>query len=163
MLEIGAGVGLAGIALACLGAKVCLTDYKSEILRLLDENIQANSLGARASSALLDWSEPTNHRRQVGQPEYDFIVLADVLYYDTGDAPGLIPTLLAKASLSTRIILAYEDRQSRESLAFFGDAKEYFRVEPIQLCTEVRREAGRRNCRAVQLFELARRSLTNET
>lgn len=93
VLELGAGTGLVGLAMAGLGADVLLTDLPS-IHANLARNIEANIEVVRqnhgsASSGVLDWSDPTNLR--VFTPERDdvgvdvhhkfaLILAADSLY-----------------------------------------------------------------------------------
>jgi predicted nicotinamide N-methyase len=158
ILEIGAGVGLAGIALASMGARVMLTDYKKNLLTLLRENISSNNLVQSAEASLIDWSDKKHHIvDQKDHQEYDYIILADVLYYDTGAAEGLVPTLLAKASAKTEILLAYEDRQNEASLAFFDRAQEHFEAEQLAIPAAVRSAVGRQKCKPVRLYRMVLR------
>jgi predicted nicotinamide N-methyase len=116
-----------------MGARVMLTDYKEKILSLLRENIAANDLDGRAKAALLDWTKNKNHVQQQKRQKYDYIILADVLYYDTGEAPGLVPTLVACATQGTEIFLAYEDRKNKASLKFFDRARVHFELEQLAI------------------------------
>jgi hypothetical protein len=170
ILEIGAGVGLTGIALASMGARVLLTDYKEEILVRLRENIMLNNLDRRVKTSLLDWTDKKNHRkRQKKQGVYDYIILADVLYYDTGAAPGLIPMLLAMAAKETQIYLAYEDRKNEASLPFFDRAREHFDLEQLVIPPAVLKSAKLPNSvvhssesKPVRLYQLVLRNMGNQ-
>ena len=52
-IELGAGVGLVGISVACMGAHVTLTDIGT-MVPLLQENVEANA-GSSAAVCKLDW------------------------------------------------------------------------------------------------------------
>lgn len=76
VLELGAGVGLAGIAARIAGANVLQTDYSEAALRFARINSLRNGL-PEPQLLLADW------RRfpQVGQ--FDLIIGADILYEKT--------------------------------------------------------------------------------
>eukprot|EP00930_Biecheleria_cincta_P035510 TRINITY_DN24422_c0_g1_i1.p1 TRINITY_DN24422_c0_g1~~TRINITY_DN24422_c0_g1_i1.p1 ORF type:complete len:284 (+),score=57.83 TRINITY_DN24422_c0_g1_i1:128-979(+) len=71
VLEVGAGVGLAGLVCQALGAaRVLLTDGE---LRLVEPLLKHHGHLPRLSSELLDW------RSDCGQEEFDLILGCDVL------------------------------------------------------------------------------------
>ncbi len=73
VLELGAGVGLAGLVAHSLGAKVWQTDHRADLLVLAAHNAQQNHL-APPSQFVADW-RTWHHRAQ-----YDLILGADILY-----------------------------------------------------------------------------------
>eukprot|EP00439_Symbiodinium_sp_Y106_P071926 s1421_g13.t1 len=76
-LELGAGTGVVGLTLGHLGAApVCITDSEKELLPLMEQNIQANSLGSCTMARRLDWGDETSYMRE----KPDLLVAADVLY-----------------------------------------------------------------------------------
>jgi tRNA1(Val) A37 N6-methylase TrmN6 len=60
VVDLGAGVGAAGLALALRvdGTKVRLVEVDAGLARLAAENVQLNGLGARVSSVVLDVAAP---------------------------------------------------------------------------------------------------------
>jgi len=80
-LELGAGTGVVGLTLGHLGADpVCITDSEKELLPLMEQNIQANSLGSCTMARRLDWGDETSYMRE----KPDLLVAADVLYEGDG-------------------------------------------------------------------------------
>jgi predicted nicotinamide N-methyase len=78
ILELGCGLGLAGIAAASAGARVVLTDYEPDALAFTRCNVERNLPGAladgRVTVDLLDW-------RSTGRgPRFDRILGADIAY-----------------------------------------------------------------------------------
>lgn len=57
ILEIGAGMGVAGLFLGLLGHKVTITDYEDDALELLRMNVKHNQLN-NVSVRKLDWNLP---------------------------------------------------------------------------------------------------------
>jgi len=85
VLELGAGIGLVGLALAAAGAEVVLTDLGSA-MALLEANVEANmaivqSSGGKAQVVELDWLVDAE-QQQAALPcgGFDLVVGADVLY-----------------------------------------------------------------------------------
>jgi len=73
-LEIGCGLGYAGLAGMKAGLSVDFTDYDSAPFRFVAESAQANGFGPdRWSTECLDW-------RQLPDRKYPVILGADVLY-----------------------------------------------------------------------------------
>lgn len=71
-LELGCGVGLAGLALLAAGGQVTFSDYEPSAVALALHNAQANGFSG-ARGMLLDWRAPPPVR-------FDFVIAADVLY-----------------------------------------------------------------------------------
>lgn len=88
-LELGAGIGWAGIAARLAGAKLIQTDYVEDALRFIRVNSLRNGL-TEPELLLADW------RRfpQVGK--FDFIIGADILYEKTLHQPlaGIMTNVL---------------------------------------------------------------------
>ena len=89
VVELGAGVALAGLAAAHAGADVLVTDYEPAALEFAAENAAKNQL--RIATACLDWRDPHWPRG------FDLVLAADILYEARNVAPvaQLIPELLA--------------------------------------------------------------------
>ncbi len=72
-LELGCGLGLAGVAAALAGARVTFTDYEPDALGFARANHTLN-LGRPAPARLVDWRDPP---RELSAP---LVLAADVLY-----------------------------------------------------------------------------------
>lgn len=79
VLELGAGVGLVGLAVARAGAaETVLTDCNLELVEGLASAIRRHGLSAEASAAALDWFDP---EPDLGpSAAFDVIVGAEVIY-----------------------------------------------------------------------------------
>ena len=79
VLELGAGCGFVGLALAARGARVTLTD-KAVLAPLLELNASlAREQGREVEVRVLDWAAPL----PADLPQYDLVVGCDLLYGDT--------------------------------------------------------------------------------
>jgi ETFB lysine methyltransferase len=89
ILELGCGVGLAGLAALARGWRVTFSDYTSQALRMALHNARQNGY-LQAKSLVLDWHNPP-------AASYDVILASDVLYQRQSHAPLLhaIDRLLA--------------------------------------------------------------------
>ncbi|MEZ5058275.1 MAG: methyltransferase domain-containing protein [Saprospiraceae bacterium] len=74
VLELGCGLGLAGLVAGKLGAEVVFTDFIPDALELAKTNWDKNTFQAKASFEILDWRNPNLHVRP------DWIIAADVAY-----------------------------------------------------------------------------------
>ncbi|GAQ89683.1 hypothetical protein KFL_005500060 [Klebsormidium nitens] len=104
VIEVGAGTGLVGLALASLGADVVLTDREA-LMPGLRTNIQANQLEERCRADVLEWGSDASHLF----PPVDYVVGSDILY-DMSLVPALCKTLLDLSGPNTQIIIGYELR-----------------------------------------------------
>ncbi len=79
VLELGAGLGLPGIAIARAGHCVVVTDYDEDALVFIRENASLNGVEL-AGVHWLDWRDPP-------EESYDVIVGSEVLYEKRNHAP----------------------------------------------------------------------------
>ncbi|MCY2968430.1 MAG: methyltransferase domain-containing protein [Planctomycetota bacterium] len=62
VLEIGAGVALAGLAALACGLPTVISDYDPQALELARHNANRNGWGDRVETLLLDWRSPIDRR-----------------------------------------------------------------------------------------------------
>ncbi|UCF64201.1 MAG: methyltransferase domain-containing protein [bacterium] len=72
-LELGCGVGLAGLTAAMYGAFVTISDYQPDALRISELNWLLN-LDRSPTSILMDWRNP------ILDEKFDIIIASDVVY-----------------------------------------------------------------------------------
>ena len=110
VLELGSGVGLAGLACGASASEVTLTDYDDEVLGLLRCHVELNRPRLRQGVifrvAKLDWDapapepepEPEPELGQLAEPEgvlgsparrFDVVLGADVCYSGMSQVPSL--------------------------------------------------------------------------
>ncbi len=80
VLELGCGLGLAGIVAASLGYRVILSDYDEDAVAFARENARRNGIRPEACR-VLDW------RKSYHELSLDRIIAADVLYESRNLAP----------------------------------------------------------------------------
>ena len=102
VLELGCGLGAAGLAAASAGAaSVVLSDRDASVLAMASEAAEANGVSASVTTASLDFGDDeAGIRKAVGEEPYDVIIGADILY-DAGAAArvaALLDKLLPPAS-----------------------------------------------------------------
>ncbi len=87
VLELGCGVGVAGIVAALEGAKVLMTDYEEDALKFTRMNIEKNftqeMLDSLVEVMYLDWRTPTLSEK------FDLIVGSDLIYEERNHEPIL--------------------------------------------------------------------------
>jgi predicted nicotinamide N-methyase len=94
VLELGCGLGLAGIAAGRAGAAVTLSDLSEDALAYAGANAAANGLPrARCATRSLDWVAPPADL----QGGYELVIGSELLYDYTSHGPllRLLPRLLA--------------------------------------------------------------------
>ncbi|KAG1668811.1 hypothetical protein FOA52_004905 [Chlamydomonas sp. UWO 241] len=79
VLELGAGMGLGGIAFSMLGADVVLTDTV-DVVPLLRRNCEANLGRGVARVEELDWYQPEQAAQL--KPPFDYVAAADCIYHE---------------------------------------------------------------------------------
>ena len=123
VLEIGAGCGAVGIALALNGDEVLVTDNQPEVLEILRENVERNEVGSNASVAALDWEKPPS--LALASRGWHLIVAADVVYGLPHFTP-LLRFLEALAHPRTTLVFAFgnKQRRSREDVQFIEQLRE---------------------------------------
>jgi len=127
-LELGAGGGLVGLALAiALGfsstSHIEVTD-QVQLLALMQHNIKLNELPAHlVSASVLDWGECLSHE----QP--DVLLAADCVYFEPA-FPLLLITLKHLLGPNTICYFCFKKRRNAD-LHFVKDLKKSFHVEDI--------------------------------
>jgi predicted nicotinamide N-methyase len=110
VLEIGCGLGVAGMVALSKGARVCFSDYDEAPLRFVADSAAANGFDPESYSVeRLDWRAPPDRR-------YSMIMGADVLY-ERRLVPlvcGVIQAMLARAG---EALVAGPYRVATEDLA----------------------------------------------
>ncbi len=117
VLELGTGLGLAGIAAAAVGASVLLTDFDADALRFAQCNVRRNlptDAMARVRYERRDW------RDRKGFPIVDCVIGADILY-ERSSARPLLDLFRTVVVPDGRILLADPERATGE--AFLDSAE----------------------------------------
>ncbi len=114
VLELGCGLGLAGLAAMARGADVFFTDYALDALRFAQLNALAN-VGRAARTALMDWRAPCLNA------EFEVILASDVAYERRFFAPLLDACVKLLAADGVVLLSEPNRRIARE---FFGLAEE---------------------------------------
>ena len=126
-LELGAGLGLVGLALASRGADVVLTELAGQtnlLRRNATESSSCSTSGVngtgRVQVEILDWAHPTD---AVCDSHFDVVVGSDICYGEAQEDQLLIGLLLRLCGPDTEVFLALSDyREERED----GFASDFF-------------------------------------
>ncbi len=81
VLELGCGIGVAGIAAAAAGLEVTACDYEEDALTFARHNAGLNHLNGRVFHRFLDWRRPDLDRK------YAMIIGSDILYERPNHGP----------------------------------------------------------------------------
>lgn len=120
-LELGAGLGLVGLAAAryLRAQKVVLSDLE-EMQPLLQRNIELNDMSGTCEARTLVWGDALPEELESA---FDVVLAADVIYPTTGGSlPLLLKTILqlCPTGSSTQLLLAYQPR-AREDQTFLNE------------------------------------------
>ncbi len=111
VLELGAGLGLPGLVAACKGARVTISDYQPEALKIASRNALRNGVEGVAFE-LGDWRDwPLREK-------FDWIIGSDVLYNPRSN-PCVGRILLSNLAASGQLLFAHPGRQV--TLGFLGE------------------------------------------
>jgi len=114
VLELGAGVGLAGLMADHLGAEVWQTDHHADVLLLAQQNAQQNDV-ALPHQFIADW------RNWAQTAQYDLILGADILY-ERAMHQHLAPIFRASLAPGGTLVLSDPSRpQALELIAAMED------------------------------------------
>lgn len=93
LLELGAGIGLTGLAALASGLRVTFSDYDEQAVRLALYNAQQNGF-SNARGVLLDWRTP-------GRDKFPLIVGCDVIYEVRNHSPllNVVEAMLADSGV----------------------------------------------------------------
>jgi len=143
ILELGAGTGLLGIALAKAGASVMLTDMKS-LLPLLQENVHLNEFdNSNRDKSIrvqeLFWGSTMDP--SLIETPFDYIIASDCIYLEHTFETLLKTMLSLSDSRQTNIIVAYQKRRKADQ-RFWKLAQKRFHIYkvPLQLYSGTMRE-----------------------
>lgn len=135
VVELGAGVGLVGMALAVLGAEVVVTDQEYA-LPLLAKNVDVN-FGDRSGviapmTEECQWGEPfkTCSRLASWKKSVDVVVFSDVLYHASAFLL-LIETLHELVSPTSDVFFSFETRNESIEANFLQQLGNTFDVEEV--------------------------------
>ncbi|KAF7726845.1 hypothetical protein EC973_008352 [Apophysomyces ossiformis] len=136
IIELGAGTGYVGIALANMLRKECevyITDLL-QVLPLITENVSARHQAAAAHVRVerLHWGNKGDAQKLLQDGPFDVVIASDCVYF-----PELFPllqdTLLDICSPQTRVVIGYKCRSLEKEVGFWQDYfGRYFEYEPVR-------------------------------
>jgi predicted nicotinamide N-methyase len=132
VLELGCGVGLAGIAAALCGADVLMTDYEEDALWFAKQNIRKNFNQVKCNGKIivapLDWRTPKLTET------YHLIIGSDLLYEKRNHRP-IIKLISKYINENGEAVLTDPNRSTLNS--FLKSAEDYnFYVQTLQSSVE---------------------------
>ncbi len=150
VLELGCGLGLAGIAAASAGASVTMTDYEEDALTFARWNFERNGTGSMKPTCVrhLDWRSP-------GDPgQFDVVIGSDIIYdrQHAGPLLELLERVLVPDGLAIltdpgreagRDFLAAAGRRGFE-IAMSETSVEWRGRTQVIVCSTLRRPGDRR-------------------
>lgn len=118
ILEIGAGMGVAGLSCTAMGHDVTVTEYNEDALNFARANAVLNKIDPSIVMKL-DWNTP------MVQGQFDYIIGSEVVFKES-DFPGLYFLFQKYLKPGGRIILAEGMRKT--SLAFIKQMEKHYRI-----------------------------------
>lgn len=135
ILEIGCGVGLAGVVAAKLGAKVTFSDMVPVTLEGVKETCQLNHI-TNFSTCILDWFDSGNHKQF-----YD-IVMGSEVFYDDKYLPGISKVLTQVLNPGGLGLFCDPNRLGLNRIEFHFQEHFSFSVEEVHLNYALRKATG---------------------
>ncbi|SMD03585.1 Lysine methyltransferase [Desulfocicer vacuolatum DSM 3385] len=117
-LEIGAGMGVAGLSCAGMGHAITITEYNEDALNFARANAILNNMEPDIV-AKLDWNQP------MVQGQFDYIIGSEVVFKET-DFPGLYFLFQKYLKPDGKIILAEGMRKT--SLKFIQEMEKHYQI-----------------------------------
>lgn len=158
-IELGAGMGLGGIALALLGCDVLLTDMK-EVLPLLRNNYERNispsalrAMGSPLAGSVgtvavqeLDWAVAAQRE---ALDTFDYVIAADCVYHEHL-LEDLLATVLHVTNPRSLVLIVNEERSTSVTERFFELFGRHFAIRnmPRKVMDDVHQHP------AIQIFQL---------
>lgn len=156
ILELGAGTGYVGIALANLLRKPCqvyITDL-AQVVPLIEENVKLHYVERDDSAEIivdrLHWGNTEDATRLLAGGRFDLVVVSDCVYFP--ELFGmLLDTLLDVCDEATRVVIGYKCRSLEKEVGFWQDYfGRYFEYEPIRRLETVVYDEGTEDEREVK-------------
>ncbi|KAI9478054.1 MAG: putative methyltransferase-domain-containing protein [Benjaminiella poitrasii] len=150
ILELGAGTGYVGIALAQQlrkSAQVYITDLE-QVVPLINENVQKHyhqqedENGAEIIVDRLHWGNHEDAHRLLDKAggRFDLIIVSDCVYFPELFSV-LLDTLLDVCGNETQVVIGYKTRSLEKELGFWQDYfGRYFEYEPVRQIETIREE-----------------------
>jgi predicted O-methyltransferase YrrM len=142
VLELGSGIGVAGISAARLGHNITLTEYDPDALNFLNANVGLNNcIHARVQH--LDWFKPDLERH------FDLIIGSEIIYQT--EAVAVLGDLFDQyLSPQAKVVLA--ERVRPTGALFFEKMADRFHIQ-----AQKRTLRSRDKAETVIVFELTRK------
>jgi len=134
VLELGCGLGLAGIAAARAGAQVTMTDYEEDALLFARHNVLSNPVAALPSIVLFDWRAP------VSLGLFDVVLGGDIVYERRNFAP-ILAVLRSMLKPDGYAVLTDPDRSIGRDFLAFASSEGYVAETTSTTVTRRGREA----------------------
>ncbi|KAM5434363.1 hypothetical protein McanMca71_007540 [Microsporum canis] len=135
VIELGAGCGIVGIALAqfLTECSVLLTDLE-EVREIVSRNISMSkpAAGSTLDFQVLDWNDSIPG--SISGRQYDIVVVSDCTY-NSDSLPALVDTMAALVDWSPQAIIIVALKRRHESEAVFF---ELMRCASLDLCDKAR-------------------------
>ncbi|CAO3632581.1 unnamed protein product [Mucor fragilis] len=139
ILELGAGTGYVGIALAQQlrrPVQLYITDLE-QVVPLIQENVNLHYTNNDDNAAeiivdRLHWGNHQDAKKLVDQGRFDLVIVSDCVYFP--ELFGmLLDTLLDVCDASTQVVIGYKCRSLEKEVGFWQDYfGRYFEYEPVR-------------------------------
>ena len=119
-LEVGAGMGVAGVFAAAFGHRMTITDHNEDAIKFARANATLNGL-ENIKFALLDWNRPAVAN------QYDYIIGSEVIYKEDLFEP--LMQVFKSLLLPGGTIFLAGDVRRKSPLKFFDMLRRDFEIE----------------------------------